>query len=162
MCHQTDSSLVWVMVCCLFIAKPLHKPMPTKPCCQRDTWEQLLFIYNCEILIEIMKFSFENRYWRMMPAKVHHFIQTWMCWCKNYNCSICCFDINPLRAKFFKGNINIHLHFVSFLHIDMTQVLKILPQVKEGPTYCILSISWLLMSQRHKEPGHQQPWYWAS
>ena len=45
--------------------------------------------------------------------------------------------VNPLRAKFFRGNINIYLHFVSFLHIDMTQVLKILPQVREGPTYSI-------------------------
>ena len=27
-----------------------------------------------------------------------------------------------LRAKSFRGYINIHLHFVSFLHIDMTQV----------------------------------------
>ena len=32
-------------------------------------------------------------------------------------------DINFLRAKFFRGNLNIYLHFVSFLHIDMTQVL---------------------------------------
>ena len=45
--------------------------------------------------------------------------------------------VNPLRAKFFRGNINIYLHFVSFLHIDLTQVLKILPQVREGPTYSI-------------------------
>ena len=30
------------------------------------------------------------------------------------------FDINPLRAKLFRGNINIYLHFVSFLHIDTT------------------------------------------
>ena len=45
--------------------------------------------------------------------------------------------INPLRAKFFRGNMNIYLHFVSFLHIDMTQVPKILPQVREGPTYSI-------------------------
>ena len=37
--------------------------------------------------------------------------------------------INPLRAKFFRGNINMYLHFVSFLHIDMTQVLKILPRI---------------------------------
>ena len=44
---------------------------------------------------------------------------------------------NPLRAKFFRGHINIYLHFVSYLHIDMTQVLKILPQVSEGPTYSI-------------------------
>ena len=57
-------------------------------------------------------------------------------------------SVNPLRAKFFKGNINIYLHFMSFLHIDMTQVLKILPQVRGGPTYSIKSISWLLMSWR--------------
>ena len=43
--------------------------------------------------------------------------------------------INPLRAKFFRGNINIYLHFVSFLHIDMTQVVEILPQVRQEPTY---------------------------
>ena len=45
--------------------------------------------------------------------------------------------VNPLRAKFFTGNINIYIHFVSFIHINMTQVLKILPQVREGPTYSI-------------------------
>ena len=68
--------------------------------------------------------------------------------------------INPLRAKFFWGNINIYLHFMSFLHIDLTQVLKIPPQVRPGPIYSTQSISWLLMSWRRKEPGHQQPWYW--
>ena len=41
--------------------------------------------------------------------------------------------MNPLRAKFFRGNINIYLHFMSFLHIDLTEILKILPQVREGP-----------------------------
>ena len=45
--------------------------------------------------------------------------------------------LNPLHAKFFRGNINIYLHFVSFFHIDMTQVLKIFPQLREGPTYSI-------------------------
>ena len=43
--------------------------------------------------------------------------------------------INPLRAKFFRGNINIYLHFVSFLHIDTTQVAEILPQTRQEPTY---------------------------
>ena len=43
--------------------------------------------------------------------------------------------VNPLHAKFFRGNINIYLHFMSLLHIDKTQVLKILPQVRPGPTY---------------------------
>ena len=44
---------------------------------------------------------------------------------------------NPLRAKFFRGSINIYLHFMSFLHINLTQVLETLPQVSEGPTYSI-------------------------
>ena len=43
--------------------------------------------------------------------------------------------LNPLRAKFFRGNINIHLHFVSYLHIDTTQVVEILPQIRQEPTY---------------------------
>ena len=38
--------------------------------------------------------------------------------------------INPLRAKCFRGNINIYLHFLSYLHIHTTQVVKILPQNK--------------------------------
>ena len=49
-----------------------------------------------------------------------------------------CFDafkFNPLRAKFFRGNINIYLHFVSFLHIDTTQVVEILPQIRQELTY---------------------------
>ena len=43
--------------------------------------------------------------------------------------------VNPLRAKFFRGNINIYLHFVSFLHIDTMQVVEILPQTRQEPTY---------------------------
>ena len=54
--------------------------------------------------------------------------------------------VNPLRAKFLRWNINLYLHFISLPHIDMTQVLKILPQVRPGPTYFAWSISWLLMS----------------
>ena len=44
-------------------------------------------------------------------------------------------QINPLRAKLFRGNINIYLHFVSLLHIDSTQVVEILPQIRQEPTY---------------------------
>ena len=43
---------------------------------------------------------------------------------------LCLSTVNPLRAKFFRGNINIYLHFVSFLHIDTTQVVEILPQIR--------------------------------
>ena len=43
--------------------------------------------------------------------------------------------VNPLRAKFFRGSINIYLYFVSFLHIDTTQVVEILPQIRQEPTF---------------------------
>ena len=39
-------------------------------------------------------------------------------------------QLNPLH-----GNINIYLHFVSFLHIGMTQVVEILPQIRQEPTF---------------------------
>ena len=48
-----------------------------------------------------------------------------------------CKNVNPLRAKLFKGNKNIYLHFMSFLHIDLTQVLRILPQLRAGSSYSI-------------------------
>ena len=70
--------------------------------------------------------------------------------------------VNPLRAKFFRGNINIYLHLMSFLHTNKTQVVEIPPRVRQGPAYSTQSVSWLLMSWRRKEPGHQQPWYWPS
>ena len=45
--------------------------------------------------------------------------------------------INPLRAKFLRENINIYLHFMSFLHINRTQVVEIPPSVRQGPAYSI-------------------------
>ena len=57
----------------------------------------------------------------------------WCCPCGCWNNKEV--KINSLRAKLFRVNINVYLHFVSFLCIDMTHVLKILPQVRPGPTY---------------------------
>ena len=36
---------------------------------------------------------------------------------------------------FFRGIINIYLHFVSFLHINKTQVVEIPHRVRQGPAY---------------------------
>ena len=44
-------------------------------------------------------------------------------------------NMNSWLTKFFRGNKNIHLRFMSFFHIDMTQVIEILPQVRQGHTY---------------------------
>ena len=43
--------------------------------------------------------------------------------------------LNSLHAKFFRWNANIYLHFVSFLHIDTTQVVEILPQTRQETNY---------------------------
>ena len=45
--------------------------------------------------------------------------------------------VNLLRAEFFRENKNIYLHFMSFLHIDMIQVVEIIPQVRQEHTYSI-------------------------
>ena len=68
--------------------------------------------------------------------------------------------VNPLHAKFFRGNKNIYLYFMSLLHINMAQVVEIFPQVRQEPTNSPKSISWVLMSWQRKELGHQQSWYW--
>ena len=43
--------------------------------------------------------------------------------------------VNPLCTKFFRGNMNTYLHFVSFLHIDTAKVVEILSHIRQEPTY---------------------------
>ena len=45
---------------------------------------------------------------------------------------------NPLHAKFSRGNKNICLYFMLFLHIDMAQVAEISPRVRQESTYSIV------------------------
>ena len=42
---------------------------------------------------------------------------------------------NPLRAIFFRENINIYLHFMSFIHTNQTQAVEIPPVVRQEPAY---------------------------
>ena len=44
-------------------------------------------------------------------------------------------SLNLLRTKFSEETKNQHLHFMSFLHIDMTQVVEILPQIVQELPY---------------------------
>ena len=43
--------------------------------------------------------------------------------------------INPLRAKFFRVNINMYLHFMTFRRTNKTRVVEIPPRVRHGPAY---------------------------
>ena len=50
--------------------------------------------------------------------------------------SICKLDILTLYVLIFlRENINIYLQFVSFVHIDTTQLVEILTQIRQEPTY---------------------------
>ena len=71
----------------------------------------------------------------MMQLRMHKpAIQVMLCglrnerWCKLW-------DLNHLRAKFVRESINKYLYFVSYLHIDTTQVVEIFPQIQQEPTY---------------------------
>ena len=68
-------------------------------------------------------------------ATSHHLNQHWQRSQTKYGMTCPQWVSSPLCAKFFRGNINIYLHFMSFLHIYMTQVVEILPQARRGPTY---------------------------
>ena len=46
-----------------------------------------------------------------------------------------CKNLDPLRAEFLRDNINIYLHFMSFLHTNKTQVVDIPPRVRQAPAY---------------------------
>ena len=48
-------------------------------------------------------------------------------------------NFNPLRAKFFIGNIHFFLQFISFPHTDMIQVVEILRHVGQELTYSTYS-----------------------
>ena len=43
--------------------------------------------------------------------------------------------ILTLYMLFFRENINLYLHFMSFLHTNKTQVVEIPPRVRQGPAY---------------------------
>ena len=67
--------------------------------------------------------------------------------------------LNPLRAKFFRGNINMYLHFI---HPHWHDTGSWNPSSCKTMTYLFYlhsAISWLLMSWRRNESGHQQPRY---
>ena len=46
-------------------------------------------------------------------------------------------NINPIYVNFFRGNKNLYLHLMSFLHIDMTQIVENPPQVRQELIYSI-------------------------
>ena len=62
--------------------------------------------------------------------------------------------LNPLHAKLFRGNMKHIFTFYVIPPTDVTQLVEILPQIRQEPAYSMKSISWLLMSWWYRGPGH--------
>ena len=41
-----------------------------------------------------------------------------------------CLLVNSLCANFFRGNMNMYLHFMSFFHTDMPKIIEIRPHIR--------------------------------
>ena len=61
---------------------------------------------------------------------------------------------------YFTGNMKYILIFYHSPTPRWCRYCKILPVGRQGPFYPVYSIPWLLMVWWHKEPEHQQVWYW--
>ena len=55
-------------------------------------------------------------------------------------------------AKFFRENINMYLHYMSFLHTDMQKIIEILPHIRPGLIYftVIIMVADVLATQGAK------------
>ena len=108
-------------------------------------------------MVQLTIFQHWFRQWLDAGQVTHHYLNRWWLVYSRIYASLCLNELdlsstpqgyelmyiqkagqhsfNPLCAKFCRGNKNIYLHFMSSLHIDMTQVVTLLPQVRPGPTY---------------------------
>ena len=71
--------------------------------------------------------------WQIMSSSTSRMPINFATCKQSYQSSTKC--VNLLLAKLFRGSIDMCFHFMLFLHIDMTQVVQILPQVRRKPTY---------------------------
>ena len=68
---------------------------------------------------------------------------------RNLRVALFVISLNPLHAKFFRGNKNVYLHCMSCVHIDRRHVVEIFPQVRQEHTYAKKLISWVLLISNH-------------
>ena len=69
------------------------------------------------------------------------------------------FHLTLVLLNFFRKYENMFA-FLSFLNTEIAQIIEILQLWRQGAVSSVSSIPWLLMTWWHKEPRHQQPWYW--
>ena len=124
--HSTLSSLVQVKAWRLFVAKPMLYCRSTHRNKIQWYFIQNLNIFNKQnafqnVVYKIVAILFRSQCLNSVRSR---YVLTWIYevpvkWTQPW--------LNPLRAKFFRGNKSIYLHFMSILSTDMTQVIGILP-----------------------------------
>ena len=68
-----------------------------------------------------------------------------------------------MNTEFYQGNINMYLHFISFLHSEIAPVVTEI--LRHGGPQAVMYQSYtmrLLMIWQCKASRHQEPWYWPS
>ena len=92
-------------------------------------------------------FSYQSIYSTL--HQVHHKIYRQLilrrCWCH--------------QAKLFRWDTST-IDITPQCWHDSGIVVEILPPVRQEFAYSTQSVSWVLMSWRRKDQGHQHPWYW--
>ena len=78
---------------------------------------------------EVVKKDTKLSKWQLPVQPMRKMSSSWYLYQLNEN------NLNPLRAKLLRENINIYLHFLSFLHTNKTQVVDIPSRVRQGPVY---------------------------
>ena len=122
---MNDTSKASRLECMIFGRVPV--PISDRPCYPQisqslnPTSRLLKYQYGFEIWPNFRAVA--ELYWTLISRLPHL--------ARSFDNTLC--HINPLRAKFFRGSINTYLNFVLFLHIDTTQVVEILPQIRQEP-----------------------------
>ena len=121
-------------------------------------------------------------WWRVFLDTGHSLYGTWLgMWLRDLGWLVLWNIIKILLYIFFPNTYNrhstagpwgsamwylfsslIYVIFILFIHYKMVQIFEILFHGNERSTYCTLSISWLLITWWHKDPGHHRPLYWPS
>ena len=119
------------MACHLISTKAPSEPMPTY--CQLDPKEQI----TIKLELDTQDFIQENalvNFIRQTETSLFRYqwvkFEIYIWFVITIGAVLTLYVLN-----FSEGTRNIYLHYMSFLHIDMTQVVEILPQIRQGPNH---------------------------
>ena len=143
------------MFCSICLMSGNTKPLVAKwKCCFKDI---LLIIYiYIYILQKVISVSTFIRWSKILIQLAKRWNNYFVTGTLQNLVDLLCFDVGQiipfiesqllihLHAEFFSRSINMYFQLLSFLHTDITEVVRIIAQGRQGPTY--FSISWVLIT----------------